>query len=101
MKLIQRLRAFFGTKQAVSTPQIDPELLPSHPDFDVHAWLRRSRERREQSPDQPSIFWPSERGLRAGISDCVTPEEKADQERRLAELERQEEEAKRSQIAAG
>jgi len=100
LKLRQRLKNLFGKKNIDKSSQTDRELLPSDPNFDIHAWLRRSQELDEQYPDRLNPCVPGPRALRLGFSDCVTPEQKAEQERRWAEMLRQEEEAKRAQSAS-
>ena len=72
---------------------------PSHPDFDIDAWLDRRQELREKHPDNMDGFFPTGPALLLGFSDCVTAEQDAEQERRLGEWKRQQEEAKQEEVA--
>lgn len=88
MKLLQKIRSiFYKTKLDGKSPLTDP----SHPDFDIYAWLRRRQEIEEQNPDMIDGFFPTGPALILGFSDHVSPEEDAEQKRRLAEWKRQQE----------
>jgi len=90
MKPLQRIRSLFGKKTVEKYPYTDP----LQPDFDIQAWLSMRQEIEEKYPDAIDGFFPTGPAALLGFSDHVTPEEDAEQERRLAEWERQQEEAK-------
>jgi len=80
------------------TPQKAPQTDPLKPGFDIEAWMAEIEEMKQKDPDHP--FFREMEAIKLGISCCVTPEQKAEQDRRWAEWERQKQEAKRMQTAS-